>query len=95
MFYHEYNETFQTISTLIPLWPFIKPYVKFSLIQLGIQAAEAKPGFTVKDILRITNGINPDVCPVCKRGKMHTVEEYPRLRGSPQIKMEWAKVVYK
>nr|WP_020532569.1 hypothetical protein [Flexithrix dorotheae] len=61
----------------------------------GHAKSREKPVFTVKDILRITKGIDPDVCPVCKRGKMHTVEEYPRLRGSPQIKMEWAKVVYK
>nr|WP_245576596.1 hypothetical protein [Flexithrix dorotheae] len=67
--------------------------MKFSLMRLGMPAAVAKPVFIVKDILRITKGIDPDVCPVCKRGKMHTVEEYPRLRGSSQIKVEWAKVL--
>lgn len=60
---------------------------------LGMPKAEEKPVFTVKDVLRITKGIDPDVCPVCKKGKMHTVEEYPRLRGSPRIVAVWSEVL--
>ncbi|WP_020533050.1 hypothetical protein [Flexithrix dorotheae] len=32
--------------------------MEFSLIRLGMPKAEAKPVFTVKDILRITKGID-------------------------------------
>nr|WP_020531183.1 hypothetical protein [Flexithrix dorotheae] len=58
-------------------------------------AAVAKPVFTVKDVLRITEGFDPDSCPVCKKGKMHAVEEYPRLRGSPQYQGGVGKSVVK
>ncbi|MBX2841576.1 MAG: hypothetical protein KTR26_07375 [Flammeovirgaceae bacterium] len=53
----------------------------------------AKPVFNIKDILRITKGIDSYLCPVCKNGKMHTVEEYPRLGGSPRIVAVWSDVL--
>ena len=64
---------------------------------LGVPKAELtpeKPVLTVKDVLRMTKGIDPDICPVCKKGAMDTVEEYPRPRGSPRIKVrsqEWQR----
>lgn len=58
---------------------------------LGLTLAKEKPVFTVKDVLRITKGIDPDICPVCKKGKMESVEEYPRPRAPPIIKANWKK----
>jgi hypothetical protein len=60
----------------------------------GAAPAGEKPVLTVKDVLRITKGIDPDICPVCKKGAMVMVEEYPRPRGSPRIKVrtqEWQR----
>lgn len=45
-----------------------------------------KPRFNVKDVLRITKGIDPDLCPECGKGKMICIQELPRLRGSPTFK---------
>lgn len=45
-----------------------------------------KPRLTVKDVLRITKGIDPDLCSECGEGTMICIGELPRLRGSPNIK---------
>lgn len=60
-------------------------------VSLGAAPAGEKPVFTVKDVLRITKGRDPDICPVCKKGKMETVEEYPRPRAPPIIRANWKK----
>lgn len=50
---------------------------------LGMIAQEPKPKYTIKDVLRITKGTNPDLCPVCKEGLLVCIRITPRLRGSP------------
>jgi len=46
-----------------------------------------KPGLSVKDVLRITKGIDPDLCPECGEGILVCIEELPRLRGSPNYRL--------
>jgi len=40
---------------------------------------------SVKEVLRITKGMDPDLCPECKQGTMICIQELPRLRGSPNF----------
>jgi hypothetical protein len=53
---------------------------------LGMKERDPKPKYTVKDVLRITKGIDPDLCPECKEGVMVCIRELPRLRGSPNFR---------
>ena len=50
---------------------------------LGMKPQGPKPKYTIKDVLRITKGIDPDLCQVCKEGLIVCIRELPRLRGSP------------
>jgi hypothetical protein len=53
---------------------------------LNMKEKGKKPSLTVKDVLRITRGIDPDLCPQCKEGIMVCIQELPRLRGSPNFR---------
>ena len=53
---------------------------------LNMKEKGEKPRLTVKDVLRITKGIDPDLCPECGQGTMICIQELPRLRGSPTFK---------
>lgn len=53
---------------------------------LGMKEQGPKPKYTVKDVLRITKGIDPDLCPECKEGIMVCIQELPRLRRSPNFR---------
>ena len=53
---------------------------------LNMKDKGKKPSLTVKDVLRITQGIDPDLCPQCKEGTMVCIQELPRLRGSPNFR---------
>ena len=53
---------------------------------LGMGVREPKPKYTVKDVLQITKGIDPDLCMECKEGIMVCIQELPRLRGSPNFR---------
>ena len=52
---------------------------------LNMKEKGEKPRLTVKDVLRITKGIDPDLCPECGQGTMICIQELPRLRGSPKL----------
>jgi hypothetical protein len=54
---------------------------------LNMKEQKLKPKLTVKDVLRITKGIDPDLCPECKQGIMICIQELPRLRGSPNFSL--------
>jgi hypothetical protein len=54
-------------------------------ISLKMKEKGDKPRLTVKDVLRITKGIDPDLCPECGQGTMLCIQELPRLRGSPKL----------
>ena len=58
-----------------------------SLIRKNLNMKEKgiKPNFTVKDVLRITKGIDPDICPECGESTMICIRDLPRLRGSPNF----------
>jgi len=45
-----------------------------------------KPKLTVKEVLRITKGIDPDLCPECGQGTLICIQELPKLRGSPNYR---------
>ena len=53
---------------------------------LGMKDQEPKPKYRVKDVLRITKGIDLDLCPECKKGVMICIRVIPRQRGSPYLK---------
>jgi hypothetical protein len=53
---------------------------------LGMKDQEPKPKYMVKDVLRITKGIDPDLCPECGEGVLICIQELPRLRGSPNFR---------
>jgi len=53
---------------------------------LGMEVLEPKPKYSVKDVLRITKGIDPDLCPECGEGVLICIQELPRLRGSPNFR---------
>ena len=53
---------------------------------LNMKENGKKPILSVKDALRITKGIDPDLCPECKQGTMVCIRELPRLRGSPNYR---------
>lgn len=53
---------------------------------LRMKDQEPKPKYTVKDVLQITRKIDPDLCPECKKGTMVSIQELPRLRGSPNFR---------
>ena len=54
---------------------------------LGMVALQQKPNYTVKDVLRITKGRDPDLCPECKKGILICIREMPRQRGSPKLRI--------
>ena len=54
---------------------------------LGMKEQKLKPKLTVKDVLRITKGIDPDICSVCGQGTLLCIQEFPRLRGSPKFSL--------
>ena len=54
---------------------------------LGMAIQGPKPKYTIKDVLRITKGVDPDLCPACKEGLMVCIRELPRLRGSPNFSL--------
>jgi hypothetical protein len=56
-------------------------------LTLNMKEQEAKPKLTVKDVLRIIIGIDPDLCPECRQGIMICIQELPRLRGSPNFSL--------
>lgn len=45
-----------------------------------------KPKYTVREVLMITKGIDPDLCITCGQGVMVVFKEIPDKRGSPQWK---------
>jgi hypothetical protein len=53
---------------------------------LNMKEQGLKPRLTVKEVLYITKGIDPDLCPECKQGTMICIRELPRLRGSPHFR---------
>ena len=55
-------------------------------VSLKMKEQGPKPKLTVKDVLSITKGIDPDLCPECKQGTMICIRELPRLRGSPNFR---------
>ena len=57
--------------------------IRFSL---NMKEQEIKPKLTVKEVLRITKGIDPDLCPECGQGTLICIQELPRLRGSPNYR---------
>jgi hypothetical protein len=57
--------------------------IRFSL---KMKEQGIKPKLTVKDVLRITKGIDPDLCPECGQGTLICIQELPRLRGSPNYR---------
>ena len=56
-------------------------------VSLKMKEQGPKPKLTVKDVLSITKGIDPDLCPECKQGIMVCIQELPRLRGSPNFNL--------
>lgn len=54
---------------------------------LNMKSKGKKPKLTVKDVLRITKGIDPDLCPECGEGILICIQELPRLRGSPNFRL--------
>ncbi len=54
---------------------------------LNMKEKGIKPRLTVKDVLRITQGIDPDLCPQCGEGTMVCIRDLPRLRGSTNFKI--------
>jgi len=58
-------------------------YLSLIRKSLGLKDQDPKPKYMVKDVLRITTGIDPDMCPECKEGIMISIQELPRLRGFP------------
>ncbi len=52
----------------------------------GMKEQESKPKYMVKDVLRITKGIDPDLCQECGEGIIVCIQELPRLRGSPNFR---------
>ncbi len=63
----------------------VKQYC-LSQIRLSLKMKEQgiKPRFTVKEVLRITKGIDPDLCPECGQGTLICIQELPR--GSPNFR---------
>jgi len=59
-----------------------------SKIRLSLKMKEqgAKPKLTVKEVLRITKGIDADLCPECGQGTLICIQELPKLRGSPNYR---------
>lgn len=59
-----------------------------SLIRKSLNMKEKgeKPKLSAKQVLRITKGIDPDLCPACGKGTMICIRELPRLRGSPNYR---------
>jgi hypothetical protein len=57
--------------------------IRFSL---KMKEQGIKPKLTVKEVLRITKGIDPDLCPECGQGTLICIQELPRLRGSPNYR---------
>ena len=59
-----------------------------SQIRLSLKMKEqgVKPKLTVKEVLRITKGIDPDLCPECGQGTLICIRELPKLRGSPNYR---------
>lgn len=57
--------------------------IRFSL---NMKQQKIKPKLTVKEVLRITKGIDPDLCPECGQGTLICIQELPRLRGSPNYR---------
>ena len=53
---------------------------------LGMKEQEPKPRYTIKDVLRITKGIDPDLCPECGEGVLMCISVMPRMRGSPNFR---------
>jgi len=61
-------------------------YLPLIRLSLGMKEQDPKPKYTVKDVLQITRGIDPDICQECKEGIMICIQELPRLRGSPNFR---------
>ena len=53
---------------------------------LGMKDQGSKPKYTVKDVLRITKDIDSDLCSEYGEGVLVTIQELPRLRGSPNLR---------
>jgi len=54
---------------------------------LNMKYKGEKPKLSVKDVLRITKGIDPDLCPECGEGILVCIQELPRIRGSPNFSL--------
>jgi hypothetical protein len=63
-----------------------KHYLPLIRKSLGMKEQGPKPNYTVKDVLQITKGIDPDLCQECNKGIMVCIQELPRLRGSPNFR---------
>jgi hypothetical protein len=61
-------------------------YLSQIRLRLNMKKQGVKLKITIKDVLRITKGIDPDLCSECKEGTMVCIRELPRLRGSPNFR---------
>jgi hypothetical protein len=52
--------------------------------RFGLPLSE-RPKYTVRDVMVLTMGIDPNVCSVCKQGQVIIIKETPRPRGSPKL----------
>jgi hypothetical protein len=55
-------------------------------LSLNMKEQGAKPKLTVKEVLRITKGIDADLCLECGQGTLICIQELPKLRGSPNYR---------
>ena len=50
---------------------------------LKVRQVAIKPKLSTREFIKLTTGVDPYLCPCCKKGEMHIVSILPSIRGSP------------